>query len=64
MIVLKKKLKFVVFLAFIALFLGLMFFDIIDWLIPGDFPDWVYVAELIVFGALGVMEIVTFFKDK
>ena len=45
------------------LFLWLMVFDIIDWLVPGNFPDWLYAAAWIALGMIAVLEILNFIKD-
>ena len=37
-------------------------FDIIDWIIPGSFPNWVYVAEEAVWVAIGVASLVMLIK--
>ena len=39
-----------------------MFFDVIDWLIPGDFPEWVYGMEIIAWVAFGVTALIVFVK--
>jgi hypothetical protein len=40
------------------------FFDIIDWIVPGDFPGWVYVAENAVWAAIGIFALVTLIKKS
>lgn len=56
-------LKLLGILVCFLLLLALMFFDFIDLMIPGSFPDWVYVAELIALGVIGVLEILNFTKE-
>lgn len=57
-------LKFAGILVCIVLFISFQFFDIIDLIIPGDFPDWVYVVELIAWAVFGVAALVVFIKER
>ena len=55
-------LSFTVILVCIVLLLVFIFFDIIDWIVPGSFPNWVYVAEEAVWAAIGVFSLVMLIK--
>lgn len=48
----------------IALLIAFMFFDIIDWLIPGDFPEWVYVVEIAAWVIFAVVALVVFIRKR
>ena len=47
-----------------ALFVAFLFIDIIDLFIPGDFPDWVTWAELIIWAVIGVFAVASVIKEK
>ena len=53
-------LKLVGILICFVLLLAFLFFDIIDWIIPGSFPNWVYVADLAVSVVIAVLALVMF----
>lgn len=53
-------LKLSAILVCILLLLAFLFFDIIDWIIPGSFPNWVYVADLAVSALIAVLALVMF----
>ena len=59
-----NALKLVGILICSALFVAFLFIDIIDLFIPGDFPDWVIWAELIIWAIIGVFAIVDFVKKR
>lgn len=59
-----NALKLVGILGCFVLFVAFLFIDIIDLIIPGDFPDWVTWAELIAWAIIGVVAIVDFIKKK
>lgn len=46
-----------------VLLLAFLFIDIIDLIVPGDFPDWVFVAEIVVWVTIGVSALVSFIKN-
>jgi hypothetical protein len=46
----------------IVLFAAFIFFDIIDLIVLGDFPDWLYVVVLISWAVYGVCFLVTTIK--
>ena len=41
-------LKLIGILVSFVLLLAFLFFDIIDWIVPGSFPNWVYVTDIAV----------------
>lgn len=59
-----NALKLAGILACFVLFVAFLFIDIIDLIIPGDFPDWVTWAELIAWAIIGLVAIVDFIKKK
>ena len=48
----------------LALLLMFAFFDIVDLVIPGDFPDWLYVTELVVWAIFGVFALVMYIRKR
>lgn len=56
-------LRFAGLLVGIVLLVVFMFFDLIDLIVPGDFPNWLYNVCLIAWAVFGVGEIVVFVKQ-
>ena len=56
-------LKLIGIFAGVALILWCLFFDLIDWLSPGSFPNWVYTADLGVHAVILVDALVIFISD-
>ena len=56
-------LKFVGILVGIVFVVTVMFIEILDLMVPGDFPDWVYVVEMDVWAVVGVFYLVMLIKE-
>ena len=58
-----NAMKLVGILACFVLFVAFLFVDIIDLFIPGDFPDWVFWAELIIWAIIGIFALANCIKE-
>ena len=58
-----KVLKLIGIFAGVALILWCLLFDLIDWLTPGDFPNWMYTVDLGVHAAILLDALVIFISD-
>lgn len=59
----RNILKLIGIFAGVALILWCLLFDLIDWLTPGDFPNWVYTVDLGVAAVILVDALVIFISD-
>ena len=55
-----NALKFTAVLICIVLMLTVSLFDLIDWIIPGSFSNWVYVTDLAVNAVIVMLALVVF----
>ena len=58
-----KVLKLIGIFVGVALILWCLLFDLIDWLTPGDFPNWMYTVDLGVHAAILLDALVIFISD-
>ena len=47
----------------VALVLWCLLFDLVNWLTPGDFPNWVHTADWVVHAVILVDALVIFISD-
>ncbi len=58
-----KVLKLIGIFVGVALILWCLLFDLIDWLTPGDFPNWIYTVDLGVHAVILLDALVIFINE-
>ena len=58
-----KVLKLIGIFVGVTLILWCLLFDLIDWLTPGDFPNWIYTVDLGVHAAILLDALVIFISE-